>query len=163
MFLVFGIAVWSLYFMGQRKTELVVEAPAPGSAEEKTLSVTLFYPNGKTDPGFMDCNVVRGVTRTIPYTTATARAALTELIKGPLPPELNDGFVTSIDSGTTIKSLAIKDGVATVDFSKELGFKNVGLCAGQFIKAQIEQTLLQFPTIKKVQISIEGDKDFVQP
>jgi spore germination protein GerM len=106
---------------------------------------------------------VHPVTRTVPYTVGTAQAALTELIKGLTAQELSDGFVTSIDPATKIQSLSIKDGIAYVDFSKELNSKNTGLCAGEFIKAQIEQTLLQFSTIKKVQISINGDKDFVQP
>lgn len=133
------------------------------NTNQKTMSVKVFFPNSVTDPGFMDCNVVRPTTRVIPYTLATANASLIELIKGPTVQELSQGFQTQIDSNTTIKSISIKNGTAYVDFSKELQNKNVGLCAGQFIDAQIRQTLLQFPAIKNAVISIEGNKDFVQP
>jgi spore germination protein GerM len=88
---------------------------------------------------------------------------LKELIKGLSLEEKSQGFETMIDSSATIKSLSIKNEIAYVDFSKELQKKNVGLCAGQFIYSQIRQTLLQFGTIKSVVISIDGNKDFVQP
>ncbi|HEY5587780.1 MAG TPA: GerMN domain-containing protein [Candidatus Paceibacterota bacterium] len=134
-----------------------------GLPNQKTMSVKVFFPNSVTDPGFMDCSIVRSTTRTIPYTLATGETSLIELIKGPTAQELSQGFQTQIDINATIKSLSIKNEIAYVDFSKELQNKNVGLCAGQFIDAQIRQTLLQFPTIKSVVISIEGNKDFVQP
>ena len=134
-----------------------------GLPNQKTMSVKLYFPNSVIDKGFLDCSVVRPTTRIIPYTLATAEASLRELIKGPTAQELSQGFQTQIDSDATIKSISIKNGTAYVDFSKELQNKNVGLCAGQFIEAQIRQTLLQFPTIKNAVISIEGNKDFVQP
>lgn len=131
--------------------------------EQKTSSFKIFFPNEIMDPGFMDCSVVHPTERIVPYTVASARASLEELIKGPSEQEKSLGFQTAIDPNSRITSLSIKDGVAYVDFTKDLQLKNVGLCAGQFIQAQIEQTLLQFPTIKSVEISINGDKDFVQP
>jgi len=136
----------------------------PASNEEqKTTTVSIYFPNSIKDPGFMDCRVVHRVTRTIAYTEGVATAAINELIKGLTPDEMKNGYVTQIDPNARIQSLSIKDGVASVDLSKELASKNVGLCAGQFIQAQIEQTLLQFPTVKKVIVSINGDKEFVQP
>lgn len=130
---------------------------------QKTMIVKVFFPNSVMDPGFLDCNVVRPTSRVISYTLATGEASLKELIKGPTAEETSQGFQTSVDSNTIIKSLSIKDGIAYVDFDKSLQNKNVGLCAGQFIQAQIRQTLLQFSTVKSVVISIDGDKDFVQP
>lgn len=133
------------------------------SEEQKTTTVSIYFPNSIKDPGFMDCRIVHGVTRTIPYTEGVATAAITELIKGLTADEIKNGYVTQIDPNARIQSLSIKDGVATIDMSKELSNKNLGLCAGQFIKAQIEQTLLQFPTVKEVVVSINGDTEFVQP
>ena len=133
------------------------------SEEQKTTTVSIYFPNSIKDPGFMDCRVVHAVTRTIPYTEGVATAAITELIKGLTADEIKNGYVTQIDPNARIQSLSIKDGVASIDMSKELASKNLGLCAGQFIKAQIEQTLLQFPTVQKVVISINGDIEFVQP
>ncbi len=160
MFLVFAIAVWTVRFLPKHTPANSIETPV---SQEKTMVIKVFFANGKTDPGFLDCTVVHPATRTIPYTVGTAQASLTELIKGPTAQEVSDGFVTSIDPSTKIQSLSIKNGIAYVDFSKDLGNKNTGLCAGEFIKSQIEQTLLQFSTIKKVQVSIDGDSEFVQP
>ncbi len=131
--------------------------------DQGVISVKVFFPNSIIDPGFLDCSVVRPVVRIIPYTVTTAKASLEELVKGLSAQEESQGFQTSIDNHTTINSLSIKGETAYVDFSKDLQTKNVGLCAGQFIQAQIRQTLLQFPTVKNVEISIDGDKDFVQP
>jgi len=135
-----------------------------GLPNQKTISIKLYFPNSVIDKGFLDCNIVRPTTRTIPYTLATGEASLRELIKGPTAQELSQGFQTQIDSNTTIKSLSIKDGTAYVKFSKDIQNKNLGLCAGQFIVAQVRETLLQFPTIKKVDFSVEGlVGDFIQP
>lgn len=144
-------------------TELPKQTQETIPEENKTLTVTLYFPNGRTDPGFMDCSVVRPTTRTIPYTQAIATATIQELINGPTDQEKQDGFVTQLDTRTTIQSLSITDGVARIDLSKELAEKSVGLCAGQFIEAQIKQTLLQFQTVQKVVVSIDGDTEFVQP
>ena len=103
------------------------------------------------------------ITRSIPYTLAVGEASLEALIKGLTGEDIAQGFQTSIDPNTTINSLSIVNGVASVDFSKELNNKNVGLCAGQFIESQITETLMQFPTVRKVIITVEGKGDIVQP
>lgn len=143
----------------------VTETPeTPNNTTRKEdLAVKVYFANGIKDPGFMDCSVVHPITRSIPYTLAVAEASLNELIKGLTGADIAEGFQTSIDPNTTINSLSIVNGVAKVDFSKELNNKNVGLCAGQFIESQITQTLLQFPSVKKVIITVEGKGDIVQP
>lgn len=135
----------------------------PTGTTDETLTVNVFFPNSVIDPGFLDCSVVRPTKRTIPYTLAVANASINELIKGLTLQEIKNGFQTVIDPQAKIKSLSIVNGTAVIDFTKELNNKNVGLCAGQFIEAQIKQTLLQFPTVQKVTITIEGKGDFVQP
>ncbi len=143
----------------------VVETPeTPNDTVQKDdLSVKVYFANGIKNPGFMDCRVVHPITRTIPYTLAVAEASLEELIKGLTGADIAQGYQTSIDPNTKIKSLSIVNGVATVDFSKELNNKNVGLCAGQFIESQITETLMQFPSVQKVTITVEGKGDIVQP
>ncbi|MFZ4500426.1 MAG: GerMN domain-containing protein [Minisyncoccia bacterium] len=143
----------------------VTETPeTPNNTTQKEdLVVKVYFANGIKDPGFMDCSVVHPITRSVPYTLAVGEASLNELIKGLTGEDIAQGFQTSIVPNTTINSLSIVNGVASVDFSKELNNKNVGLCAGQFIESQITQTLLQFPTVKKVIITVEGKGDIVQP
>ena len=128
-----------------------------------TINLKIFFPNSIMDPGFTNCNVVHSVLRTVPYTLAVGEASLKELVKGPTDLEKSQGYQTLIDSNTTIKSLSIENGVAYVNFSKALQNKNSGLCAGQFIQAQIGETLLQFPTVGDVVVSIEGNTNFVKP
>ena len=167
--LIIAILVATILILRTPKTELSQDilVPQPETnvpiEEAKTTTVSVYFANSIKDPGFMDCRVVHELTRTIPYTEGVATAAINELIKGLTAGEIKNGYVTQIDPDTRIQSLSIKDGVASVDLSEELGSKNLGLCAGQFIQAQIEQTLLQFPTVKKVIVSINGDKEFVQP
>lgn len=167
--LIIAILVATVLILRTPKTETFtnVLVPQPETTipneESKTTTVSIYFPNSIKDPGFMDCRVVHPVTRTVPYTEGVATAAINELIKGLTVEEVKNGYVTQIDPNVRIQSLSIKDGVASVDLSKELASKNLGLCAGQFIQAQIEQTLLQFPTVKKVVVSINGDKEFVQP
>ncbi len=130
-----------------------------------TMVVKAFFINTITDPNRLDCSRVDAVTRSVPQTTAVARAALEQLLAGPSAAEKASGFTTAINAGVTIKSLTITNGLAAVTFTKELQ-KNVGgSCLVTSIRAQIEQTLKQFSTVKTVQISVDGfkDEEILQP
>lgn len=94
----------------------------------------------------------------------TARLILEELLKGPTDAEKNSGFFTSINSGVKIQKFSIKNGVAKIDFDKQLEFQMGGSCRVAAIRAQITQTLKQFSIIKEVIISIDGrTEDILQP
>lgn len=78
------------------------------------------------------------------------------------------GYFTSINSGVKIQKLVIDPptggGVAKVDFDEQLEFQVGGSCRVSAIRAQITQTLKQFPTVKSVIISINGrTEDILQP
>lgn len=111
-----------------------------------------------------DCTSVFSVKRFIASTQAPARLALEELLRGPVWFEKQNGFDTSINSGVRIQKLTIKDGTAYVDFDETLQQAVGGSCRVSVIRSQITQTLLQFPTVKKVVISIDGrTEDILQP
>jgi len=130
---------------------------------EETITVKAFFNNDRMDPEF-SCNKVFPVEREIPKTQAVARAALEELLKGATEEEKNQGFFTSINSGVKIQSLSIKDEVAKVDFDEQLEFQVGGSCRVAAIRAQITETLKQFPTVDNVIISINGrTEDILQP
>lgn len=130
-------------------------------ADQKLTKVKVFFNNSSKNA---ECEKVVAIERTVPETQAVARAALDELLKGPMSPEKMQGYITSINDGVQIKSLDIKNGTATVDFNAKLGEIVAGSCNVGAIRAQIEQTLKQFSTVKKVVISIEGNsKDILQP
>ena len=133
-------------------------------AGEENLDVKVFFPNSKLNPDMKDCKLVYPVTRTITKTEEVAKATLEELIKGLTQEDNDDGYFTNINSDVNILSLSIENGVARVDFSKELEEGVGGSCEIDTIKAQIEETLKQFDTIDSVIISIEGKTEgILQP
>jgi hypothetical protein len=132
------------------------------SASEET-SVKVFF--GSTASGSLgECENVLAVERKISETPAVGRAALEELLKGPTEEEKSRGFLTSVNPGVRLQSLDISNGVARVDFSRELDENVGGSCRVEAIRAQIEETLKQFPTVQEVVISIDGrTEDILQP
>ncbi len=134
----------------------------PAASPKKTVKI--FFNNTKFDPGLTNCSKVYSVNRFIEPTSAVARAALEELLKGPTVSEKNIGYLNNLNSGIKIQKLTIENGIAKVDFSAELE-KNVGgSCRTGAIIAQIKETLKQFPTVQDVVISIDGRiEDILQP
>lgn len=101
-----------------------------------------------------DCTAVDFEKRTAHKTVNVAELALVELLKGPT----SSWAVTEIPEGTKLNSITIRDGVADVDFySPNPARWSGGSCHTTAIRAQIEQTLLQFPTVDSVEISVNGD------
>jgi hypothetical protein len=115
--------------------------------------------------------------RTIPATLRIGTAALEALLWGPPP---GSGLSSALPTpaqvlaypGRTaawgprvrLNSLIIRDGVATADFSPELNAYGGGSLRVWGISQQIRTTLLQFPSIREVVISIDGRSgDVLQP
>ncbi len=105
-------------------------------------------------------------------------AALRELASGPIDGNLagaGSAFPTlteilnyagrEADWGYEVKliSLTITNGVATANFGQELRAYGGGAARVELIRAQIERTLKQFPTVQRVVIQIEGDSNALQP
>jgi spore germination protein GerM len=130
---------------------------------ERFLTIKVFFNNNRLDPEF-SCNKVSPAERKILKTQAVARAALEELLNGPTEKEKSEGYFTSINTGVEIQKLTIENGVAKVDFNEALEFQVGGSCRVAAIRAQITQTLKQFPTVNDVIISIDGRiEDILQP
>lgn len=138
-----------------------LEPGAGGTSDETTLEV--FF--GRSDaPAGEECETVAVVTRTVPATPAIARAALEELFKGVSAAEAAQGYTTSIPSGVVIQSLDIRDGTAYLDVNRALAEDVAGSCRVTQVRAQIEETLKQFPTVENVILSIDGQtEDVLQP
>ena len=97
----------------------------------------------------------------MPKTEAVARAALEELLKGPTDAEKSRGYFSSINPGVKIQSLVIDgSGIARADFSSELESPG-GSCRVTEIRSEINFTLKQFPVIKNVIISINGETETI--
>jgi hypothetical protein len=128
------------------------------------LTVKVFFPNNRKDPQALDCQSVFSVDRVIDKTEAVARAAVEQLLQGPTPAEKASGYFSSINDGVKIKSLVINNGIAKIDFDKKIEDKLGGSCRVSAIRSQISQTLKQFPTVKEVIISVEGNvEEALQP
>ncbi len=110
-----------------------------------------------------DCSLVEASEHRIAKTVATAHAALSQLLAGPDTTDISNGYGTSIPVFTTLKSISIEDGVATAEFSGTI--EAGGSCRVGVIRAQIEETLKQFPTITTVVIRSEGNtaEESLQP
>ncbi|MDD5710733.1 MAG: GerMN domain-containing protein [Candidatus Colwellbacteria bacterium] len=131
------------------------------TAGEKTAVRVHFstMPEGSTE-----CNTTVAVERVVPKTQAVARAALEELLKGPTQEEKSQDLFTSINPGVKIQSLTIEDGIAKVDFDQQLQYQVGGSCRVAAIRAEITNTLKEFPTIQEVIISINGEtEEVLQP
>ena len=130
-----------------------------------SMTVKVYFINQDQDPQRLDCSRVDAVSRTVPKSVAAARAALEMLLAGPTESEKQAGFITVINAGVIVASLSIQDGVARVTFSRELQEGVGGSCRVTTLRSQIEQTLMQFPSVTSVRISVEGyaDDEVLQP
>jgi hypothetical protein len=141
--------------------EITVRA-IPNSIQEM-MSLEAYFPNSEMD-STEDCSKVFPLNREVPETLAVGRVALEQLVGGLTAQEETEGYFTSINEDVQILSLTVEDGIARADFSRELQDGVAGSCRVMNIRAQIEETLKQFPTVDEVVISIEGQtEDILQP
>lgn len=150
----------------ENSREFSLQVTASQEQGLETMEVSVFFNNNNLDPQ-ISCNKVFEVKRTIPKTEGVARAAIEELLKGPTQQEIKSGYYTSINSGVKLNDISIQKTnppSALVDFDEQLQFQVGGSCRVAAIRAQITQTLKQFPSIEDVIISINGrTEDILQP
>jgi len=140
------------------------EIRIPVTFGPQLMTINVFFPNIQKDPNMPDCAKVYPTPRTISKTQAVARAALEQLFRGVSMEEENQGYVDNIPGGVKIQELTIENGVAKVDLSKDLEEGMGGSCRVTGVRAQIEETLKQFPTVQQVIISVDGrTEDILQP
>jgi hypothetical protein len=102
-----------------------------------------------------DCSVVVPVTRRISVTPAIANATLVELLHGVDSSEY-ESLASLIPPQARVRSLILDEGVATVTFVEDSFLGVAGSCMVAGIRAQIEASLTQFPSIISVVIVEEG-------
>lgn len=145
----------SSFLAGCTPTEENVPGPGPSQenpvAPEEKLNVAVYYVKVTQN----DAYLVREVHQISP-TQEPARAALEELINvNPVSP----GAVRVLPAAAKINGINIKDGLATVDFSREILRANTG-AAGEILGIQsMVNTLTEFPSIQKVSFTVEGEVD----
>lgn len=125
--------------------------PKPVTQKETAINLAVYYVRFKEN----DTCLVREIHQ-VPYSEDGPKAAVNELINaGPK----TEGAVRVLPPGTRLLGIKIIDGLATVNFSKEVLNSNVG-AAGEALGIQsIVNTLTEFPQIKEVSFQVEGKVD----
>ena len=133
------------------------------AGQEKITTVKIFFGNIKEDPEVLNCEKVYSVEREV-FENKEMVQSLEELLKGPTLEEQEKGYLTNINPGVNINSLIVENNIVKVDFDEQLGFQVGGSCRVMAIRSQITGTLVQFPEINDVIISINGHiEDILQP
>ncbi|MEN9582938.1 MAG: Sporulation and spore germination [Candidatus Parcubacteria bacterium] len=128
--------------------------PNPTQQQSSTTNIKVYFYNAVSNPGLPDCRINYAVNRSIPQTSAVARASLEKLFAGPTAAESAAGYGSFIQQGVVINSLTITNGVAYLDISKEPS--TGGSCGVTGSSMQIKNTLLQFPTIQSYSLTVNG-------
>ncbi|OPY58142.1 MAG: Spore germination protein GerM [Pelotomaculum sp. PtaU1.Bin035] len=102
-----------------------------------------------------DAYLVREVHQ-VPYTKEVIKAALEELINAaPVTP----GAARVLPPATKIRGITVRDGLATVDFSRDVLRANVGASGESLGIQSIINTVTEFPGVQKVSFLVEGKLD----
>ena len=129
-------------------------APQRGVAARKEVKVYFYH-----DPGeFID---LAPVTRSV-SAIAPARPAIEALLKGPTAAERRRGFGPLVSASEfRIGSLKISGGTARINFvsNRRWGGWPGDLAPVRF-KTAVELTLKQFPSVRRVIVSLNGDENF---
>ena len=185
LFVASFLGILFLYFMAVEKSMMSLQQ-AQGLMQNtapKEITVKVFFGNKKMNPGAADCKAVFPVARMIQNDLIVRRRAVEELLKGPTPGEIEQGYYSSIPGkeeiiefrerikketgqapygGDEIKVNSLKvlaGGILYIDFSKEMKAYGGGSCRVDAIKAQINETLKQFSKVGHAAISIEGEPE----
>ncbi|MHB8868072.1 MAG: GerMN domain-containing protein [Thermoleophilia bacterium] len=129
---------------------------------ERMISTDHDAPSGSTAPlvsafkvYFIQGERLSAKTRTVPFTSGVGKAAVVNLLGGPSPAEKAQGAGTAIPANTRIISLNIRDGVASVDLTKQF-VEGGGSLSMHLRLGQLVYTLTEFPTVNRVQLKVEG-------
>jgi germination protein M len=126
---------------------------APTSEPTRTRQSRLFFIS-VTEEGQIN---MRGVIRAVEYVDAPLTATLGSLLQGPTTAEVNQGLISLISPQTRINSVYIKGSTAYIDFNEAFRFNSLGKEGMIAELKQVVYTATEFPTVKTVQILVEGE------
>lgn len=136
-----------------------------GEASQETMMVKIYLSDSNfANEPYFDCSRTIAVERQVLKTEGVAKSSLEALLRGATQEEISHGYVSNITPGARIQSIIIEQGIARVDFDEQMEFQVGGSCRVAAIRAQIVDTLKQFPTVNEVVISVDGrTEDILQP
>jgi len=167
----FSVPVGDLGYVGEATLRVVYFGVEGGTESRKInlispdlVELNIFMINPNLDL-YEQCDKVFPVRRQVSSNSNIYRAVLEALFEGPTDTEVESGYATELPSRVKLKSVAADaEGVVTADFDRTLERGVACSCRVTAIRAQIETTLKQFPEVRGVVITIDGDKDgILQP
>lgn len=144
--LTYGTDVSGVFSGGNLNLESV------GTFSEDAGLVQLYFPSAN---GRLLVPVTRAV-----FSNADVSTAVLELAKGP---KGDSGLERALPEKCGIKSVTMKDGTVTLNFSKEFKETLESSDGGEQAVRAILFTCSQFPGVKKVEVLVEGEKLEKQP
>ena len=132
------------------------EVETPTTTEEQTDTEPSAEGTVTYQVWFSDAEGLFVSYRTQERTLRVGTAALEALLEGPDSFEEDYGLRTAVPDGTQLLDLKIADGIARVDLTSE--FESGGGSASMQMRlAQVVYTITQFPTVKGVVFSLDGE------
>lgn len=129
------------------QTEQIQDKEKSAAAEPKELMVNVYYPRS-------DGTGLVAVRRTV---STEKDDKYTAAMKSLLAGTKEKGQTNVFPKKAKLRSVVVKDGIATVDFSKELQTNFSGGSTGEeMLIGSIVNTLTDFPEVQKVSILIDG-------
>jgi spore germination protein GerM len=139
-----------------REEEELVEVPpaTPPATDGQMRRSRLYFV--KVEP---DGNIaLKGIVRPVYFQDSPLTETIVSLLKGLSVSEINQGLLSLIPGETRLLSVSVVEGRAFLNFSEEFLFNSFGR---EGYTAQVQQivfTATEFPTVKQVQILINGEK-----
>ena len=126
-------------------TEDSINAESVATFGEGSQAVQLYFPSASG-------RMLVPVTRTV-FSPADMTTAILELAKGP---KRDSGLEAPLPGQCGVKSVSVKNGVATIDFTKEFAALAQSSDGGRQAVNAILFTASQFPGVKQVSILVDG-------
>ena len=140
---------------------VLLALPAAAAGESATMPLRVYFNNAQRSGGDAGCAIVFELPRQVARTDGVAAAALRQLFAGPTEAERAAGYHSPFSAATAglLKRIRIEHGTAYVDLNDlraELAGATSSCGAAEF-HTQVERTLRQFPTVRRVILAIDGE------
>ncbi|MBL0720070.1 GerMN domain-containing protein [Piscinibacter sp. Jin2] len=138
------------------------QAAEPAARAESTMVLNLHFRNERLADDPENCAEVHPAQRVLPASRGVGRAALNQLFAGPSEPEQAAGFrsLFSPDTAGLLRDVRIDaEGTIYVDLH-DLRAQLPGVdtaCGRVQFMAEVEGTLRQFRTVRRVVLALEGE------
>jgi germination protein M len=102
--------------------------------------------------------LMKSVIRPIAASDSPLRDTLEALLKGPTAQELNGGMLSMIPTEAKLRAVTVSGETAVVDFNESFRFNTQGIEALNAQLRQVVYAATEFPSVRDVQVLIEGKK-----